>query len=208
MISPGDSPDAVRVILDEFIRIIQAGGLIVFPTETSYLLGADGHNAEAVGRLFRSKNRPRNMPLSMAFHNIESAKRWTLWDARAHRLADRFLPGPLTLILPLRAGTGRIHGIPDDNVGIRVPGYPLLLDLLSRLHVPLTATSANLHGAPEPYEVDQCVRDVDLILDAGCLPSTRTSTIVSLCKDPPVILREGAIPSMAIFKVLTDGAEA
>ncbi len=189
-------------LLDEFCSVIQSGGLIIFPTETSYLLGADGLNAEAVERLFRLKNRPKNMPLSMAFHSIDSAKRWTVWDAYALRLAARYLPGPLTLILPLKCGIRRLYGIPDDNVGVRIPGYSLLLELLSRLQVPLTATSANLHGTSEPYRIDQCVSDVDLILDAGCLPSRRTSTIVSLCEDPPFIVREGAIPSTEILETL------
>lgn len=204
VISPGEIPDAAIALLDAFCTIIQSGGLIIFPTETSYLLGADGHNAAAVERLFRSKNRPRSMPISMAFHSIESAERWTVWDARAHRLATRYLPGPLTLILPLRAGTRRIHGIPDDNAGIRIPGHPLLLELLSRLRTPLTATSANLHGAPEPYRIDQCVPDADLTLDAGCLPLRRTSTIVSLCSDHPIIVREGSIPSTEILKTLNE----
>lgn len=189
-------------ILSEFCETVRGGGIIIFPTETSYLLGADGLNGEAVNRIYELKHRPIQFPVTMAFSSVSEAQQYCVWDERAMRLADLFLPGPLTLVLPLRSLQRRLFGVEPDNVGIRIPGYKPLLEFLRVLNRPLTATSANPHGGPEPFRIDQCVSGVDRIIDAGELPVRKSSTIVSLCGFEPVILREGSIQRSEINQAL------
>lgn len=162
------------------------------PTETSYMLGGDAGRMETMLRLRRLKGRPSNQNLSVMFSSVEKAARWTDWNDLARRLAERYLPGPITLILPLKAAT-RQYATADQTLGIRIPGHPFLLDLLEPLEFPVTATSANPHGGIEPYTADACVSPVDVVWDAGELFPDPPSTIVDLAGDSPRVIRQGSI---------------
>lgn len=189
-------------------RIIKNGGIILFPTQYLYGLGAKALNTEAVDKIFDIKQRPYHKPLLILIdkqkdldglvQNIPSA---------AARIMKYFWPGAITIVfkakkaLPsnLTAGTGRI--------GVRMPHHPVALALVKAVGSPITATSANISGhsgCSELSDLDASMVDkLDLILDAGPLKGGIGSTIVDVTTDSMKIIREGAIPAKNIFTVLT-----
>jgi L-threonylcarbamoyladenylate synthase len=184
--------------LERAAQIIQRGGLVAFPTETVYGLGANALDREAVARIFDVKQRPLASPLIV--HVCDEAMARTLvadWPARAHELASRFWPGPLTLVLK------KAEIVPDlvtaglDSVGVRVPAHPVALELIRRARTPIAAPSANRFTEISPTTAEH-VREslgdaVDMILDGGSTTVGIESTVASLRRDPPVILRPGMI---------------
>ncbi|MBN1355544.1 threonylcarbamoyl-AMP synthase [bacterium] len=203
--SPGFTPvirsgsDAAMVI-----DVIRRGGVAVVPTETSYMLAADVTNRHAVERASALKIRPPGHSFTVAFWSRDGAARWTVWDDRAEKLARVFLPGPLTLILNIRPDAPVQFAARGRTLGIRIPGFDPLLHLLERTDIPVTATSANPHGGPEPYRIEDCVPGADIYWDMGVLAENRPSTIVDLTVRLPVIRREGSIPGEVIFGVLDE----
>ena len=185
-----------------FERTLLSGGLVILPTETSYLLGANACDARAVARVRKVKNKPVGQEISVAFGSIRKAMEWAIWDRRAFRLAEAFLPGPLTVVLPLREDRAVLPVCCGDTLGIRIPGLKPLIDILQTLDFPVTATSANRHGDPEPYSIESCVQDADLIWDAGKLDRVSPSTVISLAGDRERILRPGSISEGSIRRVL------
>jgi len=193
-------------------EILRRGGLVAFPTETVYGLGADATNATAVRRIFEVKQRPANDPLIVHADSEEMAREYAaVWPAGASELAERFWPGPLTLVLPKKAS------IPDDvtaglpTVGIRVPAHPVALELIRTAALPIAAPSANRFMQLSPTTAAH-VRNglgdgVDLILDGGSTPVGIESTIVSLAGPHPVLLRPGMISKEELEEVLGDVAE-
>lgn len=186
---------------------LAAGGLVAFPTETVYGLGANALDPAAVARIFAAKGRPTDHPLIC---HIASADGLTALVAEvspaARALADAFWPGPLTLVMP-RSAT-----VPDavtggrDTVAVRVPDHPLALDLLRAFGGPVAAPSANRFGRPSPTRADD-VRDelgdaVDVILDGGPCAIGVESTVLDLVSDPPQVLRPGGITADQIAKVI------
>lgn len=193
--------------LDQAAEILRAGGLVAFPTETVYGLGARADRPDAVARIFHAKNRPSFDPLIVHFPNRDAAGGWALFDSRADRLAKRFWPGPLTLVLP-RIWQDGAPRIPDlvtsglDTVGVRVPSQPIALGLLDRVGLPIAAPSANPFGYVSPTTAAH-VRtglgaSVDLILDGGACSVGVESTIVDLCCERPRLLRPGGIAREAL----------
>ena len=188
------------------VEIIKAGGLIAFPTETVYGLGADALNPSAVAQVFEKKNRPFNQPLIIAPSSIpEIAKLVKTIPELAKRLIDKFFPGPLTLILLKSEIVPDIVTGGKEKLALRIPDHPVALALLSEIKRPITATSANLTGHPSPTAVAQVLSDfknrLDLILDAGPTKLGIESTILDLT-DKPTILRLGAVSIEAIQSVV------
>jgi L-threonylcarbamoyladenylate synthase len=183
------SPEAV----DEALRVLATGGVVAHATETCYGLACDLRNPAAVARLFAIKRRPADQPVSALFASLEDAKRYVEWNDRAQALASDNLPGPLTLILPLRKDAPPLCPTPIPSpiptLGIRISSHPLAAELAARFGHPLSTTSANLHGEPNPYsatEIERLFRghdlQPDLILDSGGLPPTPPSTIIDLSR--------------------------
>lgn len=188
-------------------RALAAGGLVAFPTETVYGLGADALDPQAVAAIFRAKGRPRNHPLICHIASADQLDDLVAAVPEAARaLAERFWPGPLTLILT------RSSRVPDavtggrDTVAVRIPGHPMALALLRTFGGPVAAPSANRFGRPSPT----CAADVRLelgesvrvVLDGGRCEIGLESTVLDLTTDPPQILRPGAITAAAIAEVL------
>jgi len=184
--------------LAQAAQIIQRGGLVAFPTETVYGLGANALNPEAIARIYEVKGRPRASPLIV--HVADAAMARTLvteWPARAGQLAARFWPGPLTLVLK------KAEVVPDlvtaglNSVGVRVPAHPIALELIRRAGVPIAAPSANLFTEISPTtaaHVRQSLGDtVDMVLDGGPTEVGIESTVVSLTREIPTVLRPGMI---------------
>jgi L-threonylcarbamoyladenylate synthase len=180
------------------VRILRDGGLVAFPTETVYGLGADADNPVAVRKIFAAKGRPADHPLIVHLASAQSLPEWTRAPPEAaHRLAERFWPGPLTLIL--RRGPGVLGEITggQDTVGLRVPAHPVAQALLQAFDGGIAAPSANRFGRVSPTTA-QHVREelgdrVQLVLDGGRCEVGIESTILDLSSGAPVLLRPGHI---------------
>ena len=195
------------------IHILKTGGVIAFPTETFYGLAADATNEDAVEKIFHLKGRDFSNPVALIIGNDRQLQGLVEEIPDISRiLMQTFWPGPLTLvfkaspqIIPkLTAHTGKI--------GIRISSHPVATCLANQLDGPITATSANFSGTPEtlsPQEVVRCLGDrVNLVIDGGLSPGGKGSTILDVTLDPPVTLREGAIPTQRIREKLLFTAAA
>ncbi|XUM19729.1 L-threonylcarbamoyladenylate synthase [Bradyrhizobium oligotrophicum S58] len=183
------------------------GGLVAFPTETVYGLGADAANAAAIARLYQAKGRPAFNPLIAHVADIAAAQRIGRFNATAERLATAFWPGPLTLVMPQSDGcaVADLATAGLDTVAIRVPAHPIAQALLAAFGGAVVAPSANISGHVSPTTAAHVAADltgrIDLILDGGPVEVGVESTIVG-CFDAPTLLRPGGVPSEAIEAVL------
>jgi L-threonylcarbamoyladenylate synthase len=187
--------------------ILRDGGLVAFPTETVYGLGADATNDRAVAAIFAAKERPRFNPLIVHVSDMEAAKRLVAFTPAARWLAERFWPGALTLVLPRRPDTklSLLLSAGLDTVAVRVPDEPIAQNLLAAAGVPLAAPSANASGEVSPTTAEH-VRDslgnkVDLILDGGPTRLGLESTVIGFDNNKPVLLRPGSLPRVRIESV-------
>jgi L-threonylcarbamoyladenylate synthase len=186
--------------IDRAAALLAAGALVAFPTETVYGLGADARNNLAVARIFEAKGRPRFNPLIVHVASAELARAYVEWTDQAEILARAFWPGPLTLVLPLRADAGLSDlvtaGLP--SLAIRVPEHPLAHRLLSAFGGPVAAPSANPSGRISPTTADHVIAGLSgriaAVLDGGACPVGLESTIIGLTDDAPVLLRHGGLP--------------
>jgi L-threonylcarbamoyladenylate synthase len=203
-----DRPTVVRVIdpiapdpdvLRAAAETVRAGGLVAFPTETVYGLGANALDAGAVGRIFKAKGRPPTNPLIVhvdgesMLHTVAAA-----WPPSAARLAERFWPGPLTLVLPKTRTVPDVVTAGGPTVAVRMPAHPVALELIRAAGVPLAAPSANRSSELSPTRAEHVLAGlggrIDLILDGGPTANGIESTVLSLAGDRPVLLRPGPIP--------------
>ena len=196
-------PDIARAA-----RLIRDGRLVAFPTETVYGLGADATSPEAVAGIFAAKGRPRFNPLIAHVASLEAAVAEGELPAAALRLAARFWPGPLTLVVPRRRD-GSVCDLACAGlagVGLRVPSHPLALALLRAVGRPVAAPSANLSGRLSPTTAGDVVADlgdtVDLVIDGGRCPVGVESTIVGFVGEVPVLLRPGGLGREEVEAVL------
>lgn len=191
--------------------ILRDGGLLGIPTETVYGLGADGLNPEAVRRIFEAKGRPQDNPLILHIPDASWLERYCCGvPETAYVLAERFWPGPLTMILPRR------EIVPDavtcglDTVGIRCPNHPVTLAIIRAAGVPVAAPSGNLSGRPSPTRAAHMLEDmegrIDAIVDGGLCGVGVESTIIDLTAPVPRLLRPGGLPLEALREVLGDVA--
>ena len=188
-------------------RVLAAGGLVAFPTETVYGLGADATNGPAVARLYEAKGRPAFNPLIAHVADIADAERLARFDADAARLAKAFWPGPLTLVLPKAAGcpVAELATAGLDTIAVRVPAHKVARDILVAFGKPVVAPSANRSGHVSPTRAEHVEADlgggIDLIIDGGATPVGVESTIIA-CLGEPVMLRPGGLPRAAIERAL------
>jgi L-threonylcarbamoyladenylate synthase len=188
-------------------RCLGQGGLVAFPTETVYGLGADARHGEAIARLYAAKGRPSFNPLIAHVGSIEAARHLARFDAAAERLAAAFWPGPLTLVLPKRPDCGvadlALAGL--DSVAVRVPAHPVARALLAAFKGPVVAPSANRSGHVSPTSAAHVLADlrgrIDMVIDAGPCAVGVESTIVA-CLGEPTLLRPGGLPREQIERVL------
>ncbi|MGH8909733.1 MAG: L-threonylcarbamoyladenylate synthase [Egibacteraceae bacterium] len=179
-------------------RILRAGGLVAFPTETVYGLGADALNAESVARIFAVKGRPADNPLIVhVAHQDDLAALATQVPPLAWKLAAEFWPGPLTLVVDASPTLPAVTTGGLRTVAVRVPDHPLALALLDAAAVPVAAPSANRSGRPSPTTAAHVLEDlggqIDLVLDGGPCQLGVESTVVDARGDRPIVLREGAV---------------
>jgi L-threonylcarbamoyladenylate synthase len=189
------------------VEILKAGGLVAFPTETVYGLGADATNPAAIKRIFETKGRPSTNPLIVHVADIATAKKFAAsWPKAAQMLAEKFWPGSLTLVLPKSPTIVPQVTANKQTVGLRAPNHPLALDLLRKFNGPLAAPSANRSTRISPttaqHVCDELGDKVDLILDGGPCTVGIESTVLDLTASTPTILRPGAITAHQIEEVI------
>jgi L-threonylcarbamoyladenylate synthase len=208
----GDGPVAIapasKRAVAQAADLLRAGELVAFPTETVYGLGADATSDSAVARIFAVKQRPRFNPLIVHVSGIEAAERLVCLDARGRHLAERFWPGPLTLVLSRRRGTGLslLASAGLDTVAVRTPDHPVAQALLNACGRPVAAPSANVSGRISPttamHVSAELGEQISLILDGGPCRVGVESTVLDLTGTPPVLLRPGGIPVEELRDIL------
>jgi L-threonylcarbamoyladenylate synthase len=188
-------------VIEATTAVLAAGGLVIFPTETVYGAGVDATNQAAVDKLLAYKSRREGKPLSVAVTSQAMAEQYVELNEQAKTLYKQFLPGPVTVV---SKGRGKLaQGVESEfgTVGVRIPAYPLLLELLNHYQKPITATSANGSGKKRPYSIQDIFDElsekqkglIDLVLDAGVLPKNEPSTVIDTSHSAPVVMRAGAI---------------
>jgi len=188
-------------------RCLAAGGLVAFPTETVYGLGADATNGEAVARLYAAKGRPAFNPLISHLPDLSAAHTLAHFNDDADRLAQAFWPGPLTLVLPKRndCPVSELATAGLDTIALRVPDHPVANQIIRALGRPVVAPSANLSGHVSPTDAAHVLADlkgrIDLIVDGGPAMVGLESTIVA-CFEQPMLLRPGGLAREAIENIL------
>ncbi len=188
-------------------RCLEGGGLVAFPTETVYGLGADATNARAVARLYEAKGRPSFNPLIAHVSDLMAARRIAHFDDKSLRLAEAFWPGPLTLVLPKAPGcpVSDLATAGLETIAVRIPAHPAARDILHAFGKPVVAPSANISGHVSPTTAAHVLGDlagrIDLIVDGGPVSVGVESTIVG-CFETPLLLRPGGLPREDIERVL------
>lgn len=188
--------------------VLRQGGLVAFPTDTLYALGADAANSLAVKRVFAAKSRNVTDPIPLLVGDLAMALRVVgdLPDAVAH-LVERYWPGPLTLLVAAPPGFSYLLTAGTGRIGLRVPDAPIALSLIRRLGRPITGTSANRSGGKEPRDAEEVYRQlgqrIDVILDGGPVPIGSPSTVVDATASPPRIVREGALRRDVVLSLLS-----
>ncbi|MCX8188329.1 MAG: L-threonylcarbamoyladenylate synthase [Nitrososphaeria archaeon] len=194
-------------IIKYVAEIIVKGGLVAFPTETVYGLGADTFNSSAVKKIFEVKGRPIDNPLIVHVSNLEQLERIT-YDIsdKALKLIDCFWPGPLTLIFKRKSGVPPEVSAYLPTIAVRMPANPIALSLINESKTPIAAPSANISSKPSPTSAEHVIKDlydkIDIIIDGGETLYGVESTILNIQSDPPKLLRPGAIPLEEIEKVV------
>jgi L-threonylcarbamoyladenylate synthase len=186
--------------------VLRRGGLVAYPTETFYALGALARDAGAVERLAHAKGRPETKPLPLIAADRAAVEEVAVVLGPAARLAELFWPGPLTLVLPAREGVAPAITAGTGTVGIRVPGSDLARALARAAGSPLVATSANLDGAPPPTLAGELAPElrsrIDHVLDGGAAPGGLPSTVVAIEEGALRLVRAGAVPIEALERAL------
>lgn len=202
-------PSDIQEQVERGISILKQGGIVAFPTDTVYGLGAGANNQQAVARVYRVKERPRNIALPLLLANISQIGEVAEpVPPIAWLLAHNFLPGALTIVLPKSNLVPDIITAGGITVAVRVPAHSIPIALARGLGAPIVGTSANVSGKPSALTADEVYSQfgnkIDLVIDGGRCPGGRESTIIDVTGEEPVILREGAISREELRRVCGD----
>jgi L-threonylcarbamoyladenylate synthase len=193
-------------VMTEAASAIRAGGLVVYPTETVYGLGADASSGKAINKIFKLKGREAEKPIPIAVNSIDMASQVAELTPAA-KVLFKFLPGPLMIVARAKPNVSKLITAGTGRVGIRVPDHPVALKLIDFVGGPITSTSANLSGKPAPLTVREALEQlggkVDVALDAGKCKLGVPSTVVDATTRKLKILRKGPISEEKIKKLLT-----
>ncbi len=185
-------------------KIISEGGVVAYPTETSYGLGADATDEKAVSKIFELKGRDEGKPLPVIVSDLRMAREYGEINAVAEMLANDFMPGPLTLVVDKKPGIPDI--VSKEGIAFRVPSNHIARAIASGAGKPVTATSANASGEPSAYKESQLLELVNgkipLVVSAGDLSPTPASTVVDVRTLPPKLIREGPVPFSEVLAQL------
>ena len=190
-------------------EFLASGKLVAFPTETVYGLGADACSDEAVISIYNVKKRPSFNPLIIHSFSVEELEKYVIFNKQARIIAEKFWPGPLTLVLPRRNDLiSLVVSCGLDTIAVRIPNHPVALQLLEKCKLPIAAPSANLSGKVSPTTASDVYAEIgsliSYVLDGGNCQVGIESTVLSLVSETPVILRPGAVTGEMLKEVLGD----
>lgn len=199
-------PSDIQQQVENGISILKQGGIVAFPTDTVYGLGACIHISQAVERVYIIKERPRNMALPLLLADVSQIREVAEFVPQiAWLLAHNFLPGALTIILHKSKSVPDIITAGGGSVAVRIPAHPIPVALARGLGTPIVGTSANLSGKPSSLTADevdfQFGGKIDLVIDGGRCPGGKESTVVDVTGETPVVFREGAISREELKRV-------
>lgn len=198
-----------KEIIHEATQVLKQGGLIIYPTDTVYGLGADPTNALAIKKLLAYKSKRQGKPLSIAVSDLTMARQYAVINDQASKIYQQFLPGPYTVISKVK--NNLTPGVASEfaTIGIRIPDYQLITELIKAFQKPITATSANQSNEKRPYKITDVLQTlserqkklIDLIIDAGELAKNDPSTIIDTTLSTPVVLRKRTQEKITQFQV-------
>ena len=191
-----DEPKKTDRVVARAAEVIRAGGLVIYPTDTVYGIGADATSDTAIAKVFQAKARPIENPIPIAVSSIEMAKKFVKFNPLAEKVFRKMMPGPLTIVLKTKRGM-----VPElltggtGKIGLRIPDHPIAIKLIELVGGPITSTSANLSGKPASLTVrealEQLGKNVDLVIDAGKCKLGKPSTVIDISSGTPKTIREG-----------------
>ncbi len=190
-----------KYILDEALAVLKSGGIVIYPTETCYGVGVDATSSDAVTKVLEYKKRPEGKAISIAVASEEMAGKYVEVNSVAENFYRNFLPGPVTIVSKSLKKTDPRLESEKHTLGIRIPNYKFLLDLISKFGSPITSTSANSSGKKTPYTIQDILDNISekqkdligLIIDAGELPHNPPSTVIDTTTEELTIYRQGRI---------------
>ncbi len=186
-----------KELINLAVDVLKHDGLVVYPTDTLYGLAANALNKKAIMRVYKVKGRDYKKPLSIALYSLVQARKFVRFNSTALKLAKKFLPGPLTIVLPMKHKFPKELTFDSENIGIRIPDNKIVLNLIKACEFPITATSANISGYKDPVTAEDAINQigdkVDLILDGGECKLKKPSTVIEVLGNEIKVLREGAI---------------
>lgn len=187
-----------KAIIEKAARIMKDGGVVIFPTESSYGIGVDALNEAAIRKIAPIKGQPEEKNISIVVADLEQAKRFGKISEDAEKLAQKFMPGPLTLVVQKQSGVP--NALAGETIAFRVSGSRVARGLCAALGNGITATSANMHGRPSTYSAKEVIKEfnsrVHMIIDAGELPHNAPSTIYDVAQKK--VLRYGPVSELQI----------
>jgi len=184
-------------------RVVSDGGIVVFPTDTVYGVGCDPFNKKSVDKIYKIKNRPKSKPFPILVYSMKEVNQIADFDSDSQRLAEKFWPGPLTLILKLKDSKIEKSLEIEGKIAVRIPNNKCLLDLLSNCKF-LIGTSANISGQESFTNSEECynsLKDFDVFLDGGNLEGKGESTILEIKDGKPIIHRSGVVRKEEILEL-------
>ncbi len=190
-----------KEVVQKAIQTLEEGGLLIYPTETCYGIGADATNQKAINKLIKYKSKREGKPISIAVNNVKMAEKYVKINNMAKNIYDNYLPGPITVVSKSKGKVA--EGIEADSgtIGIRIPDQKLILEIIKNFGKPITSTSANMSYGPRPYSIEGLLKHlpqrqknlIDLIIDSGKLTRNEPSTVVDTTLNNLNIMRKGKI---------------
>ena len=201
--------------ISKAVEVLRKEGLVIYPTETLYGIGADATNLKAIGKLSKYKQRPYGKPYSVAVVDQKMAEEYVFLNKTAESLYKTFLPGPVTIVSKGKHKVAKGVESETGTLGIRIPDYPFVLEMVKKLGRPITATSANASYQKRPYQISDILEVIsekqkdliDLIIDAGKSPQREPSTVIDTTLDDLAILRQGQVMIKDKAKILSRSEE-
>jgi len=204
-----DAANPDETVLQNAVKLIKKGEVVVCPTDTGYAFSANALDTRAITRVFHLKGRSYSNPIHIAVGSIAEVDKYAVVTEAARYLAGRYLPGALTLVLKKKETIPPLLVAGLDTVGIRIPDNRVILQLVEMTGCPLTTTSANISGKPGTYTVEEVkaqlgenIQQVSMVLDQGPIKTRELSTIIDLTTSPPELIRQGRISWLDLREVL------
>lgn len=195
--------------LNDCVNILKNGGIVIFPTETVYGIGANANCKKSVEKIYEIKERPGEKPLSILVSDIEEISKYAIIKNDIEKkIINNFMPGPLTIVLEKKKGVFDYITSGKNTIGIRIPNNKIILKILKSLKLPIVAPSANISGHPSGVQLSDILVDfenkVDICIDGGKSEFSESSTVIQIVNDKIEILRQGKISKNDIEKILNN----